>query len=151
TTTTQSSPLHQQSDPSDNLTPERHAILFQSLLRDLQIQNVPLLSCDANQVHTFNAALWTTMAELSANPLAERVCLVLEDIPLSALLAFAKDFTVLKTQERLMQYLPELKRFSVSLVGKGVGPAVLIETGESNASTVGSSEGWYDKDKTIAS
>ena len=91
------------------------------------------------------------MAELSANPLAERVCLVLEDIPLSAWLAFAKDFTVLKTQERLMQYLPELKRFSVSLVGKGVGPAVLIETGESNASTVGSSEGWYDKDKTIAS
>ncbi|KAL3795867.1 hypothetical protein ACHAWO_010159 [Cyclotella atomus] len=62
-----------------------------------------------------NAALWTTMAELSANPLAERVCLVLEDIPL-------RHFVVLKTQERLMQYLPELKRFSVSLVGKGVGP-----------------------------
>ncbi|KAL3797052.1 hypothetical protein ACHAWO_006688 [Cyclotella atomus] len=148
-TTTQSSPLHQQSDPS--LSPEqRQANLFQSLLRDLQIQNVPLLSCDANQVHTLNAALWTTMAELSANPLAERVCLVLEDIPLSALLAFAEDFTVLKTQSRLMDHLPELKRFSVSLVGKGVGPAVLIETEESTSTTVGSSEGWYDKDKIIA-
>ena len=49
---------------------------------------------------------------------------------MSALLAFVEDFTVLKTQERLMQYLPELRRVSVSVLGKGVGPALLIETEE---------------------
>ena len=114
-------PLHMSSDPLVDLDDERKANLFQALLRDLQIEGVPLLGCDANQVHTLNAALWTTMAELSANPKADRACLVLEEIPLSALLAFAEDFTVLKTQDRLMTYLPELRRFSVSVVGKGLG------------------------------
>lgn len=92
------------------------------------------------------------MAELSADRNAARVCLVLEEIPLSALLAFAEDFTVLKTQTRLMDYLPELKRFSISLVGKGIGPAMLIETDDSSddATTV-VNEGKYDKEKTIAS
>ncbi|KAL7515832.1 hypothetical protein ACHAWX_000909 [Stephanocyclus meneghinianus] len=108
---------------------------------------------DANQVHTLNAALWTTMAELSSNPQAQRACLILEDIPLSALLAFAEDFTVLKTQARLMEYLPELRRFSVSLVGKGLGPAVLIETEEDFSGEIerkAAVEGTIDKDKTIA-
>ena len=68
---------------------------------------------------TLNAALWTTMAEISEQDDNNKVCLVLEKIPVSALLAFAEDFTVLKTQGRLMQYLPELERFSVSVLGKG--------------------------------
>ena len=70
------------------------------------------------------------MAELNSQRDASRACLVLEEIPMSALLAFVEDFTVLKTQERLMQYLPELRRVSVSVLGKGVGPALLIETEE---------------------
>lgn len=115
-------------DPLSDMTDERKANVFQALLRDLQIENVPLLGCDANQVHTLNAALWTTMTEMNDSDDEQRACLVLEDIPVSALVAFAEDFTVLKTQDRLMQHLPELKRFSISPVGKGVGPALLIET-----------------------
>jgi hypothetical protein len=141
------------SDPLADLSDERKANLFQSLLRDLQIEGVPLLGCDANQVHTLNAALWTTMAELSANPEAQRVCLILEDIPLSALLAFAEDFTVLKTQGRLMAYLKELNRFSVSLVGKGLGPALLIETEEDTSGDVqkrSAGELSFEKEKTIS-
>lgn len=94
------------------------------------------------------------MAELSANPKSDRACLVLEEIPLSALLAFAEDFTVLKTQDRLMTYLPELRRFSVSVVGKGLGPAVLIETEDDTSGEVEkrfAAESRYDKDKTIVS
>ena len=67
------------------------------------------------------------MAEVSENDDESKVCLVMEDIPLGALKAFVDDFTVLKTQARLMAYLPELARLSVSLVGKGCGPAFVIE------------------------
>ena len=67
------------------------------------------------------------MAEMSENDDDSKTCLVLEDIPIKALQAFVEDFTVLKTQERLIAYLPELKRLSVSLVGKGAGPAFVIE------------------------
>ena len=67
------------------------------------------------------------MAEMSENDEESKTCLVLEDIPIQALQAFVEDFTVLKTQERLIAYLPELKRLSVSLVGKGAGPAFVIE------------------------
>jgi hypothetical protein len=75
-----------------------------------------------------NAALWTTMAELSDQDEEQRACIVLESIPVGALKSFCDDFTVLKTQNRLCDFMPELKRISVSVVGKGVGPAVLIET-----------------------
>lgn len=118
------------SDPSplEGMSDERKANLFQSLLRDLQIEGVPLLGCDADAVQTMNAAIWTTMAEVNDSNDENSVCMILERIPMSALQAFVDDFTTLKTQERLMQYLPELRRISVSLVGKGVGPAMLIET-----------------------
>ena len=117
-------------DPIAELSDERKANLFQSLLRDLQIEGVPLLGCDATAVHTMSAALWTTMAELSENDDESKVCLVMESIPVGALKAFEEDFTILKTQERLIAHLPELNRISVSLVGKGVGPAFIIETNE---------------------
>ena len=68
------------------------------------------------------------MAEISESDDEQKVCLVMESIPTNALQAFVQDFTVLKTQTRLMNYLPELSRFSISLVGKGVGPAFVIET-----------------------
>ncbi|KAL3767536.1 hypothetical protein ACHAWU_000199 [Discostella pseudostelligera] len=143
-------------NPLADMSDERKSNLFQSLLRDLQIEGVPLLGCDANQVSTLNAAIWTTMAELSDNHEAQRVCLIMEAIPTSALLAFAEDFTVLKTQVRLMEYLPELKRFSISVLGKGLGPALLIETEEraddeekSAVTSLKAMESAFDKDKTI--
>ncbi len=144
-------------NPLDGMTDERKSNLFQSLLRDLQIEGVPLLGCDANQVSTLNGAIWTTMAELSDNDESQKACLILEEIPVSALLAFAEDFTVLKTQVRLMEYLPELKRFSISVLGKGLGPALLIETEaratdeeKTAAASLKAMESTFDKDKTTA-
>ena len=67
------------------------------------------------------------MAELGDSDDENKACLVLEEIPISALLAFAEDFTVLKTQPRLMNHLPELQRFSISVLGNGF-PALIIET-----------------------
>jgi hypothetical protein len=49
------------------LTDERKANLFQFLLRDLQVEGVPLLGIDADQVQTLQAAIWTTMAGLLAS------------------------------------------------------------------------------------
>jgi hypothetical protein len=115
-------------DPTAGLSEERKTNLFQCLLRDLEVEGVPLLGCDADQAHVLQAALWTTMAELSEKDEAEKACLVLESIPVDALRTFVDDFVVLKTQNRLMDNLPELQRISVSLVGKGVGPAILIES-----------------------
>jgi hypothetical protein len=115
-------------DPLAGFTIERKAELFQFLLRDLEVEGVPLLGCDADQAHVLQAALWTTMAELGEKDQAEKACLVLESIPMDALRTFVDDFDILKTQNRLMDNLPELQRISVSLVGKGVGPAILIES-----------------------
>jgi hypothetical protein len=134
-TSSSSSSSSSSSDGGSSSTPggmgmddDRRSDLFQSLLRDLQIEGVPLLGCDADQVSTLNAAVWTTMAELGDADDEGRACLVMENVPTSALLAFAEDFTVLKTQDRLASRLPELRRFSVSVLGKGLGPALLIET-----------------------
>jgi hypothetical protein len=120
-------------DPVEDLDEQRKKNLFQCLLRDLQIEGVPLLECDAFQAHTLQAALWTTMAELSEQVDAQKVCLVLEGIGTDALRTLVDDFLVLKAQRRLMEYLPELERFSLSLVGKGVGPAIVIETKQKSA------------------
>mmetsp|Transcript_11677 Transcript_11677/g.25254 ORF Transcript_11677/g.25254 Transcript_11677/m.25254 type:complete len:431 (-) Transcript_11677:99-1391(-) len=140
----------------EGMSDERKSNLFQSLLRDLQIEGVPLLGCDANQVSTLNAAIWTTMAELGDSDEEQRACLVLEEIPVSALMAFAEDFTVLKTQARLMDYLPELRRFSVSVLGRGVGPALIVETEartdeeRTAAASLKAVESTFDQDKTVA-
>lgn len=83
---------------------------------------------DADQVQTFQAAMWTTMAEFSEQDEEQKACMIFESIPIDALRSFVDDFTMLKTQDRLMRHLPELERFSLSLVGKGVGPAILIES-----------------------
>ena len=115
------------------LDDDRRANLYQSMLRDLQIENVPLLGCDARDVNTLNAALWTTMSELSENDEAQKVCLIMEEIPIDALKAFATDYSNILTQSRLLDQLPELCRISVSLLGKGIGPALVIETTERTA------------------
>lgn len=101
---------------------------FQQLLGELQAEGVPLLGCDADQVNTFSAALWTTLSEMSEDDKGQTACLVLEKIPVGALTAFTEDFSILKMQDRLMHFLPELRRISVSVVGKGIGPALVLET-----------------------
>jgi hypothetical protein len=100
---------------------------FAALLRDLQVEGVPLLGCDADEVHTLQAALWTTMAELTNQDDANSACMILENIPLAALQMFVDDFLTLKNQLDQMEHLPELNRVTTSLVGKGIGPAILIE------------------------
>ncbi|CAB9527525.1 expressed unknown protein [Seminavis robusta] len=125
-------------DPLEELDQTRKKNLYQCLLRDLQIEGVPLLECDAAQAHILQAALWTTMAELSDQDEGQKVCLVLENIGVDALRTFVDDFLVLKTQTRLMDHLPELQRFSINVVGKGAGPAMVIET--ANKTSTGSSD-----------
>lgn len=120
---------------------ERRANLFQFLLRDLQIEGVPLLSVDADHVDTFQAAMWTTMAELLTGwkthkgKQKEKACLILEDIPIEALRAFVSDFQILQTQQRLMAQLPELEMFHLAMVGKGVGPAITVTIEPLSATT----------------
>lgn len=118
-------------NPAGLFDEERRAELFQFLLRDLQVEGVPLLSVDADQVRTLQAALWTTMAELYTSTQDQssgdtQACLIFADIPMDDLRSFVDDFRALQTQERLMKHLPELQRFHLSLVGKGVGPAILV-------------------------
>mmetsp|Transcript_12636 Transcript_12636/g.15924 ORF Transcript_12636/g.15924 Transcript_12636/m.15924 type:complete len:432 (+) Transcript_12636:193-1488(+) len=108
----------------------RRANLFQNLLRDLETEGVPLLGCDVDQVHTLCAALWSTMADLSESPVGQKVCLIMEAIPLDALRAFTIDYATLQIQSRLIDRLPELQRISVTLLGNGVGPALVIETSD---------------------
>ena len=120
-------------DPLADLSEERKANLFQFLLRDLEVENVPLLGCDATQAHVVQAALWTTMAELSDKATQDKACLIFENIPVDALKRLVDDFMELKNDnddddDGILNHLPELERLSLSLVGKGVGPAILIET-----------------------
>lgn len=115
-------------DPLEEMDQKRKDNLFQCLLRDLQIEGTPLLECDAFQAHTLQAALWTTMAELSGQNQTQKVCLVLQEIGVDALRTFVDDFLILKSQSRLLDHLPELDRFHIEVVGKGVGPAIIIET-----------------------
>lgn len=117
-------------DPLRDMSEERKANLFQFLLRDLEVEGVPLLGCDADQPSSFQAALWSTMAQLSESEGEEKACMVFENIPVDALRVFVDDFILLKLQPRLMDQLPELARFSLSLVGKGVGPAIVVECSE---------------------
>lgn len=83
---------------------------------------------DADQAHTFSAALWTTLSEISESDDGQKMCVVFEKIPMSGLASFIEDFSVLKMQQRLMEDLPEFERLSVSLLNKGVGPALVIES-----------------------
>ena len=114
----------------DELSDDRKANLFSYLLRDLEVEGVPLLGCDADQAHTFQAALWTVCSELHEQDGEGKACLVLESMPVESLRSFVDDFSNLKAEPRLMDSLWELKRFNITLLGKGVGPAIVIETSE---------------------
>ena len=75
--TTSSLKLSASAESLEEMDEERKSNLFQSLLRDLQIEGVPLLGCDANQVSTLSAAIWTTMAELGDSDEENKACLIL--------------------------------------------------------------------------
>lgn len=139
-------------DPLEDMEQARKRNLFQCLLRDLQIEGSPLLECDVFQAHTLQAALWTTMAELSEQDDSQKVCLVLEGIGVDALQTFVDDFLVLKTQSRLMDHLSELQRISISVVGKGVGPAIVIETADKSTFDLqrSTSESSFEEPKVTA-
>ena len=117
---------------------ERQAVIFQTLLRDLQIEGVPLLDCDADQAHIMQAAIWTTVAELTDQPDRGKACLILENIPMGALRTWVDDFLIFKTQQDHILHLPELQRVSVSLLGKGVGPALVLEVVEGETASTSS-------------
>lgn len=124
-------------NPLEEFSDERKAELFQFLLRDLQVEGVPLLAVDADpQIHILQAAVWTTCAELCEQPDGQKACMVFEQFPVDALRNLVDDFMVMKNQDRLMQFLPELGRLSLSLVGRGVGPAILIETGNATEASL---------------
>lgn len=157
--------------PADELSEERRASLFQFLLRDLQVEGVPLLSvemnsttihnqsepmndevvadiCSAGNFAILQAALWTTMAELveqnqlvdgddvdavvgdEVDPVNNRkACLVVEDVRVEDLRRFIDFFeTKIKSEDSVVaRYFPEIRRMRLSLVGKGIGPALLME------------------------
>ena len=142
TTFSPSSPiLSDKVDPSEYFDPQRQEELFQFLLRDLQIENVPLLSIDATQVQAMQAAIWTIMAEMwttacsSSEQKTEKSCLIFEEIPLSALRSFVTEFRTVQTDTFIQQHLPDFSRFHLSLVGNGVGPAILIELSSTDNNT----------------
>ena len=136
------SPLHLAEDATaiGELSEERKDKLFQFLLRDLQVEGVPLLAVDAVEVNTLQAAMWLSLAELCDQPSADKACVVVEDIHVDTLRAFVDDFMLMKTEEHIISVIPELGRVSVSLVGKGVGPAILIDVEEAKLEDISTFE-----------
>lgn len=114
-------------DPFEGMDQERRDNLFQHLLRDYQVEGVPLLGIDAEQSCVMQAAIWTTMAELSEQVLEQKVCLVFEALSINTLKSFVDYFEGIKGKPELVECIPEIERFSISMVGKGVGPAILLE------------------------
>ena len=112
----------------DEFDKERKAELFQFLLRDLEVEGVPLLGCDVVDQRTFQAATWSITGQLSENDVESKACMIFEDIPIDDLKTFVDSISVIKTQQRLMDHLQEIQRLSFSLVGKGIGPAMIVET-----------------------
>lgn len=121
----------------DELDEERRANLFQFLLRDLQVEGVPLLEVDVDQPQTLHLAIWTTLAELSNSVTPSpsttigydeaRACLVLESISMDTIKRLVEYMADIKRDSNRNKLLPGLGSFNVSLVGKGIGPAVLLE------------------------
>ena len=102
---------------------------FQAKLLELQSAGIPLLGCDATAVHTMSTGLWNTIADVIAQDDATQVCMIFNDIPVSALQSFVQDFAILQTQDRLMQHLVELQRLDIRMLDPD-SPALLIATTE---------------------
>ena len=109
----------------DELSEERKASLFQYLLRDLQVEGVPLLEVDADELEVLQVAMWTTISQLV--PMGDKACVILEEIPVDKLRKFIDDFMSIKSEQRILSAVPDLEKVNLSLVGKGIGPAILID------------------------
>ena len=135
---------------------ERRTNLYQTLLRDLQIEDIPLLSVDSSGfAPVVYAAAWSIMSQLlfeleedqknnivsdnqenvSNNNLARKTCLIVEDASIDddVLRPFVRVFNALKSSPEVMKCLPELDLFQINLLGMGVGPALVIEITDSSA------------------
>jgi len=121
-------PLHEE------WSDERKSELFQFLLRDLEVEGTPLLGCEGvSENKTLQGATWSVAGQLSENDYERKVCLVFEDIPIQDLQLFVDTFSTMKqkqrrTHQQLENPLQDLQRFSMSLVGNGIGPALIVET-----------------------
>ena len=121
----------------EDWTEERKAGLFQFLLRDLEVEGVPLLGCDGVAANkTLQGATWTVAGQLSENDFERKVCLILEDIPVKTINVFVEMFSKIKEDESLMDSLHDLRRFSLNLVGNGIGPALVLETQNRTAAEI---------------
>eukprot|EP00537_Pseudo-nitzschia_pungens_P014440 CAMPEP_0172397854 /NCGR_PEP_ID=MMETSP1061-20121228/33387_1 /TAXON_ID=37318 /ORGANISM="Pseudo-nitzschia pungens, Strain cf. pungens" /LENGTH=436 /DNA_ID=CAMNT_0013130185 /DNA_START=114 /DNA_END=1424 /DNA_ORIENTATION=+ len=126
-----------QVDDFEDWSDERKSSLFQFLLRDLEIEGVPLLGCDGVSANmTLQGATWTVAGQLSENEYERKVCLVLEDIPVRDLKLFVNGFSELKSRVSMMDALHDLRRFSLSLVGNGIGPGLILETANKTATEI---------------
>mmetsp|Transcript_16138 Transcript_16138/g.39497 ORF Transcript_16138/g.39497 Transcript_16138/m.39497 type:complete len:406 (+) Transcript_16138:79-1296(+) len=123
-------------NPVDEWSEERKGNLFQFLLRDMEVEGTPILACDADQANTFQGTVWTVMAQLSESDIESKACMVLQEMSIDSLQSFVDDFAAIKANDRLMEYTPELARFNVSLVGRGVGPALVVETSNRTAAEI---------------
>ena len=113
----------------EDWTEERKAGLFQFLLRDLEVEGVPLLGCDGVAANkTLQGATWTVAGQLSENDFERKVCLILEAFPIKDINVFVEMFSKIKEDDSIMDSLHDLRRFSLSLVGNGIGPALVLET-----------------------
>jgi hypothetical protein len=129
---------------SEPLSEERRAELFQFLLRDLQVEGVPLLEVEvSNNSYALQAAVWTIFAELfqseagddsaeaenvaASNGHKAAACLILPGMSMDILRNFVTDFEAWQREHWLLAEIPELACLRVSLVGKGLGSALVLK------------------------
>jgi hypothetical protein len=124
---------------SEPLSEERRAKLFQFLLRDLQVEGVPLLEVEvSNNAYALQAAVWTIFAELfqseegddsaeTENGHKAAACLILPGMSIDILRNFVTDFEAWQREHWLLAEIPELACLRVSLVGKGLGSALVLK------------------------
>lgn len=136
-------------DPQYMFDEERRSELFQYLLRDLQIEGVPLLSVDADQPYSMQAAIWTTMAELFSSQASledkdqapRKLCLILEAFSVDTIRIFVDEFNRMKSLNQCEVYLPEFSLLHLALVGNGLGPAIIVEVREPDPTWQTSTQG----------
>ena len=143
-------PADEEAEQKEAEAEEQRQNLFQVLLRDLEIEGVPLLGiAGVTDTNTVQAALWTVASQLSENAVASQACLIFEDLLAGAasetdtvtdttdatdgiarLKSLVSTYTqhVLTNEATTTARLPELQRMTVNLVGKGLGPALTWAT-----------------------
>lgn len=90
----------------------RRQELFEVFLRDLQIQNVPILELSCPSPATVQASFWSTLEQTAG----DTTCLIYPDQSTDELREFLDTNKPLK----------EMDSIKVSLVGNGLGPALVV-------------------------